>query len=100
MGILPVELHESQGDDVGVIAPLDQRWQLQAACRGPAAALFFPPTSNERREERDERERRAKAICRGCPVMEQCREYALNIREPHGIWGGLNEVERRALLTQ
>jgi len=24
----------------------------------------------------------------------------LEIREPHGIWGGLNEVERKALIAQ
>ena len=93
-----------RGDDVGVITPLhepvDQRWQLRAACRGPAAPLFFPPTSSERRDERDDRERRAKAICHTCPVIDDCREYALGIREPHGIWGGLNEAKRRALLEE
>ena len=89
---------------MGVIAPLaqplDQRWQLRAACRGRSAPLFFPPTSSERRDERDDRERRAKAICRTCPVVDACRDYALSIREPHGIWGGLNESERRTILDQ
>jgi WhiB family redox-sensing transcriptional regulator len=73
-------------------------WQLRASCRGPESVLFFPPTTSERRDERELRERRAKAICATCPVRSECREYALEIREPHGIWGGLNEVERRALL--
>ena len=41
----------------------------------------------------------AKAICRQCPVRDACLDYSLRIREPHGIWGGLNEVERRNLLT-
>jgi hypothetical protein len=27
-------------------------------------------------------------------------DYALTIREPHGIWGGLNEGERRLILEQ
>ena len=31
--------------------------------------------------------------------MDECREYALKIREQHGIWGGLNELERREILT-
>ena len=35
-----------------------------------------------------------------CPVREACLEYALAIREPHGVWGGCNEMERRALLRQ
>lgn len=75
-------------------------WQLRAACRGPKAAVFFPPPHSERREERDDREREAKSICRSCSVRKSCLEYALRIREPHGIWGGLNEMERKQLLTR
>ena len=70
-------------------------WQQDASCRGPEAVLFFPPTTAETRAARDEREARAKRICHDCPVVSPCLEYALRIREPHGIWGGLNESERR-----
>ncbi len=42
---------------------------------------------------------RAKAICAVCPVKAPCLQYALEIREPHGIWGGLNELERKALIS-
>jgi WhiB family redox-sensing transcriptional regulator len=59
--------------------------------------LFFPPSQAERKEDKDAREERAKAICRTCPVREPCLEYALRIREAHGIWGGLNEIERKSL---
>lgn len=72
-------------------------WQVKAACRGPQAAVFFPPPHFERKADRIERERRAKAICAECDSRRECLEYALEIREPHGIWGGLNEAERRAL---
>lgn len=72
-------------------------WQLRAACKGPQAAAFFPPAHAERKEEKVAREQRAKAICRSCLVRVDCLEYALRIREPHGIWGGLNEVERKQL---
>jgi WhiB family transcriptional regulator, redox-sensing transcriptional regulator len=78
----------SDGDD----------WQLQAACRGHDAAAFFAPPHFERKELRLARERFAKAICRGCPVTNECLDYALRTREPHGVWGGLNEFERRHLL--
>ena len=44
--------------------------------------------------------RAAKSICATCPVRTPCLDFALEIREPHGIWGGLNESERRALLEQ
>ena len=72
-------------------------WQLKAACRGPQAEIFFPPTTAERKEERQRRETRAKAICTSCSVRADCLEYALRIREPHGVWGGLNEFERKEL---
>ncbi len=76
---------------------VDVEWQFRAACRGPQAAIFFPPPSFERKEEKLARERRAKEICGGCPVRRPCLDYAVEIREPHGIWGGLNESERKPL---
>ncbi len=83
-----------------LIAPVDERWQLGAACRGADAALFFAPNYFERREEKDGREAKAKAICARCPAREPCLDYALRIREPHGVWGGLNEFERRQVLRR
>ena len=77
----------------------DDSWQLKASCRGPQSAVFFPPSHFERKEEKLEREQRAKAICASCSVKEPCLQYALRIREPHGIWGGLNEFERKQLLA-
>jgi WhiB family redox-sensing transcriptional regulator len=77
-----------------------EEWQVRAACRGPQAAVFFPPPQFERKEEKLQRERRAKEICESCAVQRACLDYALRIREPHGIWGGLNEVERKHLLAQ
>ena len=73
-------------------------WQLDAACRGNDAAAFFPPPHFERKDVRLARERFAKSICRGCSVAHECLDYALRTREPHGVWGGLNEFERRHLL--
>ncbi|HLI54065.1 MAG TPA: WhiB family transcriptional regulator [Acidimicrobiales bacterium] len=75
----------------------EELWQARAACRGPHTSLFFPPSHFERKEDKELRESQAKAICATCPVRKPCLEYALRIREPHGIWGGLNEIERRAL---
>ncbi|NDH97270.1 MAG: WhiB family transcriptional regulator, partial [Actinobacteria bacterium] len=39
----------------------------------------------------------AKGICEECCVRDECLDYAMKIREPHGIWGGLSETERRHL---
>lgn len=76
----------------------EELWQVDAACRGPHAAVFFPPSYVERKDDKAARESSAKAICAACRVRSACLEYALRIREAHGIWGGLNEVERKALL--
>lgn len=75
-------------------------WQAHAACRGPEAFLFFAPTHFEKKEEKISRETRAKMICDSCPVRSDCLDYALAIREPHGIWGGLTEQERRVRLAR
>lgn len=77
-----------------------QAWQAHAACRGPQSAMFFPPSHFERRDEKDLREANAKAICATCAVRRDCLDYAVQIREPHGIWGGLNETERRLVLAR
>lgn len=74
-----------------------ESWQLKAACRGPQATVFFPPSHVERKDEKHSRESRAKQICGECVVRSQCLDYAIRIREPHGIWGGLNEVERKQI---
>ena len=79
---------------------IDEAWQIKAACRGPQSAVFYPPNQFERKDEKLEREVRAKAICATCSVKKDCLEYAINIREQHGIWGGLNEVERKQLIAQ
>jgi len=78
----------------------DDAWQGKASCRGPQATVFFPPSHFERKDEKGAREQRANAICATCPVRRPCLEYALDIKEPHGIWGGRNESERRTLLAQ
>jgi len=77
-----------------------ETWHLRAACRGPESTLFFPPAVPERREVREAREAKAKHICTECSVQQECLAFALRVREAHGIWGGLTEVERRHLLPE
>lgn len=72
-------------------------WQRAAACRDVDTSLFFAPNYFEKRRQKDAREAKAKSFCLGCPARETCLEYALKINEEHGVWGGLNEMERRAL---
>ena len=72
-------------------------WQGAAACRGMDSATFFHPPA-ERNAARENRIERAKQICRQCPALLACRDHALRVREPYGIWGGLSEDERAELL--
>jgi len=81
------------------VGSISDTWQVRAACRGPRSTVFFPPTSGERRDEREAREAKAKGICAECRVRVECLDYALSIREPHGVWGGMNEHERAELLA-
>lgn len=75
----------------------DDYWQSLAACSGLDAELFYA-APRERGQTQQRRERQAKAICRTCPVREQCLQYALGRAEPHGVWGGLSPEEREELI--
>lgn len=72
----------------------DVSWQDEGLCRAMDPEIFFS-TEEEAREDRVAREDRAKDICARCPVLAQCREFALSTREPYGVWGGMTEGERR-----
>jgi len=68
-------------------------WQFDGACRDADPEIFFSPES-ERGPRRRARERAAKTFCARCPVVQQCLEHALQVREPYGVWGGLTTGER------
>jgi WhiB family redox-sensing transcriptional regulator len=80
--------------------PVGRRWewQLHGSCRGLDSSLFFHP-EHERGAARHAREERAKTICRGCPVLAECRRHALAVREPYGVWGAMTADERRRALA-
>jgi WhiB family redox-sensing transcriptional regulator len=63
-------------------------WQDHAACQGRDVEDFYVPSN------RATDHARAKAICRTCPVADQCLEHALASGEEHGVWGGLTPHER------
>ena len=65
-------------------------WTMRAKCRGMEDALF-PEASDQKR---------AKLVCSGCPVRFECLAEALDNRIEWGVWGGMNERERRLLLRQ
>jgi WhiB family redox-sensing transcriptional regulator len=61
-------------------------WAADAACRG-MTDMFFAERGDSGTI------KRAKAVCAGCPVRDECLEYGLH--ERFGIWGGLAPKERR-----
>lgn len=71
---------------------LDQTWEAGALCGQADPGLFFPSTPTM--------ERRAKALCGRCAVREECLASALAGRVEFGVWGGLNERERRSVLRR
>jgi len=74
-------------------------WQLLGSCRGADPNIFFHP-EGERGPAREARERAAKEICSSCPVRVTCAEHAIAVREPYGVWGGLSEDEREAIIAR
>ncbi len=74
-------------------------WQRHAACRGMDSAVFFHP-EGERGPARRKRVEHAAAICAGCPVAGECREWARRVGETYGVWGGESEIQRREVLDR
>ncbi|MGJ3562139.1 WhiB family transcriptional regulator [Streptomyces sp. INA 01156] len=69
-------------------------WRTRAACRDEDPDLFFPIGTSGSALLQTER---AKAVCRRCPVREQCLDWAMESGQSLGVWGGTSETERRAL---
>ncbi|MFG3256749.1 WhiB family transcriptional regulator [Streptomyces sp. NPDC048172] len=72
-------------------------WRRRAACVREDPDLFFPVGSSGPGALQTER---AKAVCRTCPVTEECLEWALSMGESSGVWGGTGENERRELAVR
>jgi len=66
-------------------------WVSQARCRASDPDELFV---------RGAAQRKAAVICRHCPVIAECGADALDNRVEFGVWGGMTERQRRALLKQ
>jgi len=75
-------------------------WRDSAKCRGLDGDLFFGPVDSKPDERLYGWERRALAICAGCPVRAECVADALTfpVDEQHGVVGGQPASHRRELL--
>lgn len=75
-----------------MIHVIDREWMTDAACRGACTDRFFP--------ERGDPTKETKQLCAGCPVRQECLDYALLHNERLGLWGGESPRSRRALATK
>jgi WhiB family redox-sensing transcriptional regulator len=66
-------------------------WTTRAGCKNADPDALFVQGAAQNR---------AKALCFGCPVRAECLADALDNRVEFGVWGGLTERERRALLRR
>ena len=73
-------------------------WRDDAACLKVDPELFFVVCDNTAR--RLKLEAAPKAVCRGCPVVVECLNFALDNELSDGIFGGFNEIERQAILER
>jgi WhiB family redox-sensing transcriptional regulator len=72
-------------------AELLMDWSKDARCRTADPDELFVQGAAQNR---------AKAMCMGCPVRTECLADALDNRVEFGVWGGMTERERRALLKR
>src|ERR1700761_8564109 len=66
-------------------------WTIAAGCRGMDPDELFVQGAAQNR---------AKVVCATCPVRTECLADALDNRVEYGVWGGMTERERRALLRR
>ncbi|MGW5050637.1 WhiB family transcriptional regulator [Actinokineospora sp. NPDC004072] len=66
-------------------------WRVRATCRDEDPDGLFV---------RGAEQRKAKLVCVACPVRTECLAEALDNRIEFGVWGGMTERERRALLRR
>lgn len=83
--------------DLSIARTARQAWgELKAALvdvREPVPCEAFPEVWFGALGMSDE----ARAGCRRCPVAAPCLGYALVAGERHGVWGGLDPEQRKAL---
>ncbi|MGH8895495.1 MAG: WhiB family transcriptional regulator [Egibacteraceae bacterium] len=69
-------------------------WRDKAGCLDEDTEMFFPSGTTGTALDQIEQ---AKAVCRSCPVITECLDWALETNQDAGVWGGLSEDERRTL---
>lgn len=69
---------------------MENKWRPGAACIGMPIEMFYQPKKTPKV---------VKETCNGCPVKEECLDYALRY-EPHGYFGGETADNRKLIRRQ
>lgn len=69
----------------------DMNWADGAKCDGEEPEFFFPGEPKKNLEKTLE----AKTFCQGCTVRLDCLEYSFRENLEYGVYGGLDEDERK-----
>ena len=79
--------------DQSVITALlrDSGWTVRAVCSGADPDALFVTGAAQRD---------AAKICQACPVRLECLADALDNQIEYGVWGGMTERQRRAVLKK
>lgn len=65
-------------------------WREDAVCARVDGDFWYPEVGGTNR--------RAKAMCRSCPVMDTCLQWAFDHNEQWGVFGGMSADERRRVV--
>jgi hypothetical protein len=100
---------EASASPLNLLAPANLEWMERAACK----AYSFDPNDEEANwwfSSFKIYQDKAKAVCAGCPVQPDCRDYALeNTRRmkanrelsyDYGVFGGLSQADRYDIIRK
>lgn len=68
-----------------VAGPLPRVVAEQGSCRTLDLAIFFD----------DDNPKPAQRVCYGCPVRQECLDYALDTHQDQGVWGSMTPKQRK-----
>lgn len=72
-------------------------WRTESACLDADPEIFFPDESLPIAE-REAMAKEAKSFCASCRVQMVCLDFALRNEDESGIFGGLDDEERKPLV--
>lgn len=87
---MPLTMTKKEDVATGQFAWVEQ-WALRGSCISAEPDALFV---------RGAAQQQAKQVCMSCPVIAECLADALDNRTEFGVWGGMTERERRALLKR